>query len=126
MLLYCHDLYKLENNFDSHEYLHILWGKNEVVDELAKLGSSQATVPTGVFLQEFHEPSISKALAKATKAAESSQETLPPKESITKSPKVMEIHWDWCTPFMIYLRTVACQRTRSTVNDYVVRQDNTL
>jgi hypothetical protein len=29
-------------------------------------------VPTGVFLQEHHEPSISKALAKATKAAESS------------------------------------------------------
>jgi hypothetical protein len=47
-------------------------GKNEVTDELAKLGSSRAMVPTGVFLQELHEPSISKALAKATKVAESS------------------------------------------------------
>jgi hypothetical protein len=78
--------------------------KNEVTDELAKLDSSSATVPTGVFLQEFHEPSISKALAKATKAAESSQETLPPKESITESPEVMEIYSDWHTLFMIYLR----------------------
>jgi hypothetical protein len=62
-------------------------------------------VPTGVFLQELHELSISKALAKATKAAESSQETPPPSESITESPEVMEIHSDWRTPFMIYFRT---------------------
>jgi hypothetical protein len=37
-------------------------------------------VPTVVFLQELHEPSISKALAKATQMAESSQETPPPSE----------------------------------------------
>jgi hypothetical protein len=40
------------------------------VDELAKLGSSQAMVPTGVFLSELHEPSISKDLAKAIKVTE--------------------------------------------------------
>jgi hypothetical protein len=42
-----------------------------MVDELAKLGSSQAMVPTWVFLQQLHEPTISKALAKANKVAES-------------------------------------------------------
>jgi hypothetical protein len=47
-----------------------LQGKNEVIDELAKLGSSQAMVPTGVFLQELHEPSIFKTIANATKVAE--------------------------------------------------------
>jgi hypothetical protein len=46
--------------------------KNEVADELAKLSSSRAMVPTWVFLQELHEPSILKALAKATKATETS------------------------------------------------------
>jgi ribonuclease HI len=50
MLLYCQELRKLENNFDGLKYLHILQGKNKVVDELAKLGSSQAMVSTGVFL----------------------------------------------------------------------------
>jgi hypothetical protein len=40
----------LENNFDGLVYFHILQGKNEIVDELAKLGSNRATVPTGVFL----------------------------------------------------------------------------
>jgi ribonuclease HI len=61
MLLYCRELPKLETNFDDLEYLHILGGKNEVANELAKLSSSRATVPTWVFLQELHEPSISKA-----------------------------------------------------------------
>jgi hypothetical protein len=62
-------------------------------------------IPTRVFLHEFHEPSISKALAKATKVAVSSQETPPPSESITESPEVIEIYSDWHTPFMIYFRT---------------------
>jgi hypothetical protein len=77
MLLYCQELRKLENNFDGFNYMHILRGKNELVDEITKLGSSRDMVPTGVFLQELHEPSISKALAKATKVAQSSQETPP-------------------------------------------------
>jgi hypothetical protein len=87
-----------------------------VTDELAKLGSSQSMVPIGVFLQELHELSILKALARATKGAESSLETPPPSESITESPEVLEIHSDWHTPFMIYFRTgglpedkVACE-----------------
>jgi hypothetical protein len=36
MLLYYQELRKLENNFDSLKYLHILQGKNEVTDELAR------------------------------------------------------------------------------------------
>jgi hypothetical protein len=62
-------------------------------------------VATGVFLQELHEPIILKVLAKASKAAESSQQTPPPTNSISKSPEVIEIHLDWCTLFMIYLKT---------------------
>jgi hypothetical protein len=48
----------LESNFHGLEDMHIWRGKNEIVDELAKLGSSWAMVPTGVFLQELHEPTI--------------------------------------------------------------------
>jgi hypothetical protein len=111
-LLYGEELRKLENNFDDIEYLHILRGKNEIAVELAKLGSSQAMVPIGVFFQEHHEPNISKALAKATKAAESSQKTPPPSENITESPEVMEIHSDWHTSFIIYLRTGGLQENK--------------
>jgi ribonuclease HI len=45
MMMYCQELRKLENNFDGLEYLHILLGKNKIVDELGKLGSSRAMVP---------------------------------------------------------------------------------
>jgi ribonuclease HI len=49
MLLYYQELHKLENNFNDLKYLHILREKNEITDELAKLGSSRAAVPTGIF-----------------------------------------------------------------------------
>jgi hypothetical protein len=74
------------------------------VDELAKLGSSRVVVPTWVFLKGLHEPSIMKALAKANRVAESSQETRPPRKGITESLEVMKIHSDWHTLFMLYLR----------------------
>jgi ribonuclease HI len=112
MSLYCQELCKLENNFDGLEYLHILRGKNEIADELAKLGSSQALAHTWVVLQELHEPCIAKALAKFNKLAESSQETLPPHEGITESPEVMEIHSDWRTPFMVYLMIGGLQKDK--------------
>jgi hypothetical protein len=104
MMIYYQKLRKLETNFDSLKYLHILRGKNEILDELTKLGSNRAMVPLGFFMQELHEPSITNALGNASKVAESSQETTLPIESISESPKVMEIHLNWRTPFMIYLR----------------------
>jgi hypothetical protein len=50
MMMYCQELRKLENNFDGLEDLHTLQGRNEVVDELAKLGSSWGLVPPGFFM----------------------------------------------------------------------------
>jgi hypothetical protein len=47
MMMYCQVLCKLVNNFDGLEYLHILQGRNEVVNELAKLGSSRVVVTQG-------------------------------------------------------------------------------
>jgi hypothetical protein len=127
MLLYWQELRKLENNFDGLEYLHILRGKNKITDELAKLGSSRAMVSIGVFLQELHEPTISKPLAMANKVDESSQETPPPPDTITESLEVMEIHSEWCIPFMIYLRTwglpedkVECEQLRRRTGQYTL------
>jgi ribonuclease HI len=127
MLLYCQQLHGLENNFDGLEYLHISRGKNEVTHELAKLGSNRAVVPIGLFLQELHGPSISKALAKAT---ESSHEIQPPSENITESPDVLEIHSDWLTLFMIYFKTgglpedkVDCEGLHHRAGQYTLEND---
>jgi hypothetical protein len=105
MTMYCKELHKLKNNFDGLEYLHILRGRNEVADELAKISSSQAMPPPGVFMKELQEPSIGKALGKANKVVESSKETTPLAESISESPEAMEVYSDWHTLFMIYIRT---------------------
>jgi hypothetical protein len=62
------------------------------MDGLAKLDSSRAVVPLGIFMQELLEPSITKALAKASKVTESFQEATSLVKSISESPKVMEVH----------------------------------
>jgi hypothetical protein len=50
MLMYCQDHSKLENNFNGLEYHHVLHMRNGVADELAKLSSSQVSMPPGVFM----------------------------------------------------------------------------
>jgi hypothetical protein len=53
-------------------------------------------------MQELRHPSMTKAFSKANKAAKSSQETRPPIEGLSES---LEVHSDWHTQFMMYLRT---------------------
>jgi ribonuclease HI len=88
MAAYCQELHKLENNFDGLDYVHILHGRNELADELAKIGSSCSMVPPRVFIQELHEPSINRASAKAHKKVESTgnlEESLVNQEESTKT-----------------------------------------
>jgi hypothetical protein len=77
-------------------------------------------------MHELHELSITKALAKACKASESSQEATLPIVSTSESLEVMEIHLNWHTPFMMYLRKGACQRIKMNVHDYIIEHDITL
>jgi hypothetical protein len=58
MAAYCQEVRKLEDKFEGLEYGHILRDKNEAADELAKMGSSRAVVPPGIFMQQLHEPSL--------------------------------------------------------------------
>jgi hypothetical protein len=104
ILEYCQEIRKLENNFDGLEYHHVLWGRNEVADELTKFGSNQVTLQLGVFMQELHEPSISKALDKSSNAAEPIDDIATPADNMTDSSKVMIVDSNWCTLFMIYLK----------------------
>jgi hypothetical protein len=105
MMMYFQELRKLENNFNNLKYLHVLHGQNEVADELAKLGSSQAMVAPGVFMQELHELSISRVLSKVVKAVKSIEEATQPTDDKPESSNVMTVHLDWCILFMIYLKT---------------------
>ena len=52
MSAYCQEVRKLEGTFDELELTHVLRNDNNEADELAKLGSKQAPVLTGVFVQQ--------------------------------------------------------------------------
>jgi hypothetical protein len=49
---------KLEDKFDGLEFHHVERDRNATTDALSKLGSSQAQVPPGVFVQEIQQPSV--------------------------------------------------------------------
>ena len=55
---YCAAIRKLEDKFYGIEYHHVVWANNQAADELSKLGSTRAKVPTGVFIQDLVTPSI--------------------------------------------------------------------
>jgi hypothetical protein len=55
---YCKAIRKLEGKFYGIEYTHVVRDKNQAADELSKLGSSQAQVPHGVFVQDLVKPSV--------------------------------------------------------------------
>ena len=48
---YCQEVRKLEGTFDGLELTLVLRNNNNEADELVKMGSRRAPVPTGVFVQ---------------------------------------------------------------------------
>lgn len=54
---YCNAVRKLEKRFEGLELHHIPRLKNQVVDELAKIGSKREAIPRNVFLEHIHSPS---------------------------------------------------------------------
>src|SRR6266508_4274141 len=89
MLAYCKEVRKLEGTFDGLELTHVLRNNNNEADELAKMGSRRAPVLTGVFVQQLHQPTISKGSAELADK--------PPAE------EVFMINPEWTTPYLNYL-----------------------
>jgi hypothetical protein len=58
MNAYCAVVRKLEDHFEGLEFHHVSRDNNVAADVLSKLGSKRALVPTGVFIQDLHKPSI--------------------------------------------------------------------
>ena len=57
---YCAMIRKLEDKFYGIEYHHMVWANNQAADEPLKIGSTQAKVPTRVFIKDLVVPSIKK------------------------------------------------------------------
>ena len=55
---YCNAVRKLEKKFDGLELHHIPRIKNQAVDDLAKIVSTRKPIPSNVFLEHLHTPSV--------------------------------------------------------------------
>jgi len=58
MAAYCRKVRRLEDKFDGLKLNHISRCLNETADALAKVASSREPVPTGVFANDQHKPSV--------------------------------------------------------------------
>ena len=90
---YCAAIRKLEDKFYGIEYHHVVQADNQATDELSKLGSTQAEVPAGVFIQDLVTPSI--------KQGQEGVEEKPPAELLVAA--VPGPSSDWREPFIKYL-----------------------
>jgi hypothetical protein len=58
MEAYYEEVRCLEDKFHGLELNHIARRYNEAADELAKIASSQTTIPPDVFTKDLHQPSV--------------------------------------------------------------------
>mgnify|MGYP005822950459 CR=1 FL=1 len=56
--LNCNAVRKLEKKFEGLELHHIPRLKNQAADDLAKIGSKREAIPSNVFLEHIHTPSV--------------------------------------------------------------------
>src|SRR5436190_22735274 len=89
MSAYYQEVRKLEGTFDGLELTHVLRNDNSEADELAKIGSKRTLVPMGVFVQQLHQPTISKVSAEPADK---------PNEA-----EIFVINREWTNPYPNYL-----------------------
>ena len=58
MIGYYNAVRKLEKKFEGLELHHIPRLKNQVADDLVKIGSTRKPIPSNVFLENLHTPSV--------------------------------------------------------------------
>src|SRR5438128_6025589 len=86
---YYQEVRKLEGTYDGLELTHVRRNDNNEADELAKMGSKRTLVPTGVFVQQLYQPTISE------------EATEPVNKPI--EVEVLTVDPDWITPYLNYL-----------------------
>ena len=131
MVAYCQEVCKLEDKFQGIELHHVPRKDNTAADFLAKLAARRDPTPSGVFINDVHEPSarILEGLVQTPPDAQpapggSDPDTKPtpggsdpnaspalggsdPSTSMTTSPTNVDIlaldQTDWRVPLLAYL-----------------------
>ena len=89
MEAYCKEVHNLEDKFHGLELTHIARRYNEATDELAKIASTQGTVPPDTFSKVLLEPSVDLSTGASIKA--SALEPIDMIEALLAVVEVMEI-----------------------------------
>src|SRR3954462_5712290 len=82
MTTYCVAVRKLEKFFDGMELHHIPRAQNQAADDLAKLGSTQGKIPSGVYLEHLHAPTVREDPYLEADPSMLPDENIPDKEDI--------------------------------------------
>jgi ribonuclease HI len=94
MNAYCAEVRKLEDHFEGLEFHHVSRDNNVAANVLSKLGSKCVLVPTGVFIQDMHKPSIRLL---------SDPETSPSDVLGSRDVLMTEAEVDWRLDFTAYI-----------------------
>ena len=103
---YCNAVRKLEKRFEGLELHHIPRLKNQAADELAKIGSKRVAIPSNVFLEHIHTPSVQED--PFTEEAPQPKSVTDPTEVevpavVDLIMEVLVITLDWTEPYITYI-----------------------
>ena len=97
---------KLEKKFEGLELHHIPRIKNQAADDLAKIGSTRKPIPSNVFLEHLHTPSVQEDPFKEDPPQPISS-TNPTKievpDVVDLVMEVLVITPDWTVSYIAYL-----------------------
>src|SRR3954464_3796193 len=102
MTTYCVAVRKLEKKIDGLELHHIPRVQNQAADDLAKLGSTRSQIPSGIYLEHLHSPTVKEDPFLEADPDMFPDKNIPSKEDI---PAVVDmvfevevIHPEWTLP----------------------------
>jgi hypothetical protein len=95
---YCAEIRKLEGHFEGIEFQHVPRNNNVAADVLSKLGSRQAVVPVGVFVQDLRKPSIKLLDPDNLEPSSNDLNSAPPRDLL-----MSEKEDDWRKPFIDFM-----------------------
>ena len=103
---YCNAVRKLEKKFEGLELHHIPRLKNQAADDLAKIGSKREAIPSNVFLEHIHTPSVQED--PFTEEAPQPKSVTDPTEVevpavVDLIMEVLVITPDWTVPYIAYI-----------------------
>ncbi|XP_073355655.1 uncharacterized protein [Aegilops tauschii subsp. strangulata] len=106
MIGYCNAVRKLEKKFEGLELHHVPRLKNQAADDLAKIGSTRKPIPSNVFLEHLHTPSVqedpfTEEPPQPISSTNSTEVEVP--AIVDLIMEILVITPDWTMPYIAYL-----------------------